>query len=487
MTYSKREIRVIISGAMLALLLASLDQTVVATALATVAGELGDVALISWVVTGYLLSSTCATPIAGKLSDLYGRRIVLMIGLGVFLTGSIACAMANSMLLLIAARLVQGIGGGTLIATSQAVVADVVAPRERGRYSGYFAMMFASSAVAGPVLGGILTHHFGWPSIFWINIPLGLIALAVIAPALRRLPGRRTDASIDYLSVALFSLSASSLLLGLSWGGVRYGWGDWQLLATLALAASAGAIFLRRQAQVRHPILPLKFFNDPVVGPALAGVFLVYGTYLLTIVMAPVFMQVALGVPVDKVGLLMIPMTIGVPLGAGLNGRLTRRSGRYKIVPLYSVPIACAGLAGLALRIHALTAAEVSLILLSVGIGAGPMFSSSTIAVQNAVERRDLGAVTGSMAFVRALGGAVIVAAASALVLGLTTRWVHGLSGVGNLEDLVRQRLGEDQRQVMVDIFQVLFCAAASAIALGWLIFTRVAERPLRDRKDEPI
>src|SRR5262245_352805 len=175
--YSKREIRVIIGGVMLAMLLASLDQTVVATALATIASELGDVALISWIVTSYLLSSTCVTPIAGKMSDLYGRRVVLLWGLGAFLAGSVACALSSSMLLLIAARVLQGLGGGTLIATSQAVVADVIAPRERGRYSGYFAMVFASSAVAGPMVGGILTHHFGWPSIFWINIPLGLLAL----------------------------------------------------------------------------------------------------------------------------------------------------------------------------------------------------------------------------------------------------------------------------------------------------------------------
>jgi len=483
-TYSKREIRFIIGGAMLAMLLASLDQTVVATALATVAGELGDVALISWVVTGYLLSSTCATPIAGKLSDLYGRRVVLLTGLGIFIGGSIACALSGSMPMLIAARLVQGIGGGTLIATSQAVIADVIVPRERGRYSGYFAMVFASSAVAGPVLGGILTHHFGWPSIFWINIPLGLLAIGVIAPALRRLPGRRHDASIDYLGVTLFSFSAAALLLGLSWGGVRYEWSDGRLLAIFALAGVAGAAFLRRQTRVAHPILPPKFFSDPVVGPALSAVFLVYGTYLLTIVMAPVFMQVALGVPVDQVGVLMIPMTIGTPLGAGLNGRLTRRSGRYKVIPLITIPIAAGGLALLALRIHSLGATEVSLILLSMGLGAGPLFSSSTVAVQNAVERADLGAVTGSMAFVRALGGAVIVACASALVLGLTTKWVHGLGALGNLEDLVRQRLSEDQRQTMVDIFQVLFAAASGAIALGWLIFTRVAERPLRDRRD---
>jgi EmrB/QacA subfamily drug resistance transporter len=484
-TYTKREIRVIIGGVMLAMLLASLDQTIIATALATIAGELGDVALISWIVTAYLLSSTCGTLITGKLSDLYGRRLVLMWGLTIFLVGSIACALSGSMLTLIAARILQGLGGGTLISTSQAAIADVVAPRERGRYSAYFAMVFASSAVAGPVAGGILTHHFGWQSIFWINLPLGLLALSVIWFALRKLPGRRSDASIDYAGVALFTVCATSFLLGVTWGGVQYGWGDWQLVLAYATAIVSGAVFLHRQTRVAHPILPLKFFSDDVVGRALVAVFFVYGTYLLTIVMTPVFMQVVLDVAVNQVGVLMIPMTIGTPVGAAINGRVARNTGRYKIVPLITLPIAVAGLVAVAFGIRDLTALQVSLILTTVGLGVGPVFSSTTLATQNAVQRRDLGAVTGSVAFFRALGGAVIVAAASALVLGLTTRWIHGLHGMGSLEDLVREQLSGEQRQTMIEIFRVLFLSAAGTMALGWLIFLRVAERPLSDRRDE--
>lgn len=483
-THTRRELRVIFGGVMLAMLLASLDQTVVATALASIAGELGDVALISWIVTGYLLSSTCATPIMGKLSDLYGRRLVLMWGLGIFLVGSIACALATSMLTLIFARVLQGLGGGTLLSTSQAAIADVVAPRERGRYSAYFAGVFATSAVAGPVVGGVLTHHFGWQSIFWINLPLGLLAMGVIWFALRKLPGRQSDAEIDYLGVALFTFSATTFLLGLSWGGVQYGWGDWQLLLAFAAAVASGAVFLYRQAHVRHPIIPLKFFSDPVVGRALLSVFFVYGTYLLTVVMAPVFFQVVHHVNVDVVGYLMIPMTISTPFGAGANGRITRNTGRYKPAPLVMLPVSVAGLVAVALFIRDLSPLSVSLILMSVGLGAGPVFSSTTVAVQNAVQRGDLGAVTGSVAFSRALGGAVIVAGASALVLGLTTKWIQGLHGMGNLEDLVREQLTDEQRQIMIEIFRILFFTAAGAMALGWLTFLRVAERPLRDRRD---
>ncbi len=280
MSLTPSEVRIVIVGVMLAMFLAALDQTIVAIALPPIARDLGDFALISWVITAYLLTSTCVTPIVGKLSDLYGRRRLLAACLIVFMAGSAYCALAPSMLALILARALQGLGGGGLITLAQTIVADVVSPRERGRYAGYFAGVWAAAALLGPTIGGILTQYYGWSWIFWINLPFGLAALLIADRALRKLPIDHHRSPIDYASIALLSGATVAFLLVLSLGGNRFAWTSREILGLAVLAVVLGGAFMRAQRRSAEPILPPRFLGDRVIGPSLAAIFVVFGSYL---------------------------------------------------------------------------------------------------------------------------------------------------------------------------------------------------------------
>ncbi len=481
---SQRDTNVIVAGAMLTIFLAALDQTIVATALTKIAADLGDVHLIAWVVSAYLLTSTCAMPVSGKVSDIYGRRPILCAALGVFIAGSLICANAPSMLVLVAGRAVQGLGGGALMTLSQATVADVVAPRERGRYAAYFATVFASSAVLGPVLGGLLTHYIGWHFIFWINLPLGLLAFFIVNRVLRRVPTERRPARIDLPGIALFAVGATSLLLALAGGGVIFPWTSPPILAAFAAAVLFGGLFVHRQAHVAEPMMSPKFFADPVIGPVYAALFCIFGSYLAVIVMVPILLQVGLGIPVNEVGALLIPLTLTTATFASIAGRYTRWTGRYKPPPVTSLPIAIATLLVMAATISNAGPLQVALMLMMLGVGMGPIFPTSTVAVQNAAQRGDMGAVTGGLGFARMLGGAVMISGASSLVLGLASAWVVGLGGVNGLQELVRKPLSAIQREQLMDVFSILFASLACILAVGWILFLRVAERPLRERTD---
>jgi len=480
MTLTQSEIRTIVLGALLALFLSALDQTIVATALPSIGRELGDFELISWVVTAYLLTSTCATPILGKLSDLYGRRLMLLGCLVLFLVASALCALSTTMTMLIAARALQGVGGGGLLTLAQTVIADVVAPRERGRYAAYFATVWAGSALIGPTLGGALTQYAGWPWIFWINLPLGLLAIGIVDRALRKLPVPRVKARIDFTSVALLSLGTVALLLGLSWGGTAFPWASLPIAATAAVAVAAGWLFFRRQGRVEQPILPPRFLGDAVVGPVLLSVFLAFGGYLVLAVLAPTYLQVALQAGTGEVGLMMIPLMVSTTVTASLCGRYITRTGTYRRPPMVGLPVAIvAALVLAAMATHA-TPLIASGLLMIVGLGVGPIFPASMVASQNAAAIRDLGAVTGAVGFSRALGGAILVAAGSALVLGLIVAWSPSVASVSGLEELVRRPLGETERVAIARAFAVLFAAVAAVFALSLLIYLRVEHRPLR-------
>jgi EmrB/QacA subfamily drug resistance transporter len=479
MPLTPAEIRVIVIGAMLALFLAALDQTIVATALPPIANELGDFALISWVVTAYLLTSTCATPIVGKLSDLYGRRQVLRVCLALFVVGSALCALAPAMIPLILARALQGLGGGGLMTLAQAIIADVVSPRERGRYAGYFSIVWGSSSVLGPTLGGILTEHYGWPWIFWINLPLGLAALLVADRALAKLPVDHRRSPIDYAGILLLSGATVALLLLLSLGGKRLPWTGPQALGLLAVAVILGGFFLRNQGRSPEPIVPPHFLQDRVIRPVLAAIFIIFGSYLALAVLTPIYFQVALGVPVSEAGLLMIPLMLASVFTANLAGQNTRKTGRYKRPPLIGLPLAIVALAVLALFCDRLSALAASGILMLAGLGAGPIFPCASVAAQNAAPRGQLGVVSGGVAFSRALGGAIGVAAASALVLGLAASALTSAGQITSLEDLARADLPPEARAGVARAFGVMFGAVAAALAIGLAVFARVEDRPL--------
>ena len=482
MTLSPSETRTVVIGALLALFLSALDQTIVATALPTIGRDLGDFELISWVVTAYLLTSTCATPILGKLSDLYGRRRMMLGCLFLFMAASALCALSPTMLGLIGSRALQGVGGGGLMTMSQIVIADVVAPRERGRYSAYFAVVWAGSSLLGPTLGGVLTQYVGWPWIFWINLPLGLLAFGIVSRALSKLPVRRVEARIDYASIALLCLGTTALLLGLSWGGGVFPWISAPVAAAALVAAGCGWLFFRRQGQVDEPILPPRFLADAVIGPMLIAIFLVFGGYIVVAVLAPTYLQVALRAPAGEVGLMMIPLMLSSTLTANLSGRYITRTGTYRRPTLVGLPLAAVATLALAFTAGSVTPAVAAGILMLVGLGVGPIFPASIVAAQNAAAARDLGAVTGSIGFSRALGGAILVAAASALVLGLIVAWVPSIASVSGLEDLVRRPIADAERAEIARAFAYMFGGVAALFILGLLVFTRVQHRQLRDR-----
>ncbi|WP_225771322.1 MFS transporter [Inquilinus sp. Marseille-Q2685] len=482
MNLTQSEIHTIVLGALLALFLSALDQTIVATALPSIGRELGDFELISWVVTAYLLTSTCATPILGKLSDLYGRRLMLLGCLVVFLAASALCALSTSMTMLIASRALQGLGGGGLLTLAQTVIADVVAPRERGRYAAYFATVWAGSALIGPTLGGALTQYAGWPWIFWINLPLGLLALGIVDRSLRKLPVPRVKARIDFVSIALLTLGTVALLLGLSWGGTAFPWASLPVVAAAAVAILGGWLFFRRQSRVEEPILPPRFLGDAVVGPVLTSVFLAFGGYLVLAVLAPTYLQVALQAGTGEVGLMMIPLMGSTTVTASLSGRYITRTGTYRRPPMIGLPVAIVAVLALAAVATHATPLVASGLLMIVGLGVGPIFPASMVAAQNAAAVRDLGAVTGAIGFSRALGGAILVAAGSALVLGLIVAWSPSVASVSGLEELVRRPLGEAERGAIARAFAVLFATVAAVFALSLVTYLRVEHRPLRSQ-----
>ena len=482
MSLTPSEIRLIIIGAMLALFLSALDQTVVATALPPIAKDLGNFALISWVITSYLLTSTCVTPIVGKLSDLYGRRKMLNGCLILFMAGSALCALAPNMIFLILFRALQGLGGGGLITMGQTIIADVVSPRERGRYAGYFAMVWGSASVLGPTVGGFVTQFYGWPWIFWINLPVGAAALLIADRALRKLSVERHESRIDYAGVGLLCATTVSLLLVLSLGGKRLPWPSLGMMGMIALTLVLGALFVLQQLQSGEPIMPPHFMRDRVIRPVITTIIIVYGAYLALAVLVPIYFQIALGRPVGEAGLLMIPFMVSSTLTANLAGLMTRRSGRYKRPPILGLPITIVSVTALALFATQVSATVASCILLLAGVGLGPIFPCTTVAAQNAVERRHLGIVSGAVAFARALGGALGVAVGSALVLGLAAHALLQIGSVTSLEDLAQHTLSPDVRLAIAHSFGYLFGAVAFAFALGLAVFLRVEDRELQTR-----
>jgi len=464
---------------MLAMFLAALDQTIVAPALPPIAAELGDFHLVAWIVTAYLLTSTCVAPLVGKLSDFYGRRLTLLVCLLVFTASSVLCALAPGMVWLILARALQGLGGGGLMILSEVILGDTFSPREQGRFAAYIAAVWAVASVLGPVLGGALTGYFGWAAIFWINLPLGCLTLVIADHALRGLPVARHRTPIDVASMMLLCAATVALLLVLSLGGERFAWGAPELVGLALAAALLGAWFVQRQARSPEPILPRRFMRDRVIRPILAGTFVAYGCYLTLVVLTPIYFQVALGRPVSETGLLLIPLVLSCCVTSTLAGRYTRRVGRCKRPMLVSLPVAIAALALLALFARELPAAAASAGLFVVGLGLGPIFPCSMVAAQNAAEQRDLGAILGTLSFARELGGSIMLAASSALVLGLVAKGLPETGAFTNLEDLARHGLASEARAVVAGAFGVAFAALAGALCAGFALYCLVEDRAL--------
>ena len=466
-------IRGIVIGIMLAMFLSALEQTIVAPALPTIGRRLGDAENLAWVVTAYLLAATAVTPLFGKLSDIYGRRTIMLVSVGIFTAGSIACALAPTMLTLILARALQGIGGGGILPLAQTVIADMVVPRERGRYQGYTAAMFMGASVVGPVLGGVLTEQLHWSLIFWINVPLGLVALVMTDRALRRLPRHDRPHQLDMVGAVLMVTATIALLLALTWGGTAYAWLSSQILGMIGASCALWVLFAIRLMSAAEPFIPLTMLREPVVGVIVAAGFFSIGTVIGLSIFIPLYLELLLGLSASASGGVLIAFMAGTVIGSLTVGRLIARVKRYKRIGIAGLVLAIAALAVLASSPSAFSVAEVAVLTGVLGTGIGTMYPMTTIIIQNVVPTHQLGTATGTLNFFRILGGAIIVAVFGAIVLGGAD------SGHARLDHVAGALRGAAD---LAGAFRWVFIAAAGFLAAGLVAMLIVEERELRGR-----
>ena len=413
---SKRQIYLVFAGVMAGLALSALDGTIVTTSLATIVGELGGIEYYAWVGTSYMLTSTTATPLFGKLSDLYGRRALFQIAIVTFIVGSLLCGISQNMWQLVVSRGVQGIGGGGLFSLAFAIIGDVVAPRERGKYVGFITSIFTASSVLGPLIGGFIVDNTSWRWIFLVNLPVGLVALAITDRALR-LPFERQQRKIDYTGATLLVVAVTSLLLGLSWTGESYGWGSAPTLGLFALSALSTISFVSWERRAVEPIIPLSMLKLDVVSSVVPMMFLVGAIIFGANTFMPLYLQGVTGVSATNSGLLLAPLAVAVALTAMITGRLTARTGKYKQwLPMGAV-FAIAGLTMVSFlgttRDYLYVAMAGSFL---IGAGMGAMMPTGTLAVQNAVPMQEMGSASSTVIFMRQLGGAIGLAAYGTLL-----------------------------------------------------------------------
>jgi MFS family permease len=469
-----KAIRAIMIGILLAMFLSALEQTIVAPALPTIGRTFNDVGNLSWVVTAYLLANTAMTPLFGKLSDIYGRRWMMLAAIAIFIAGSVACALAPSMPALIVARTLQGIGGGGILPIAQTVIGDMVTPLERARYQSYTAIMFMLASVIGPVIGGVMTDHLHWTLIFWINLPLGLVALWMTDRALRQLPRNERPHRLDVAGALLMVLASLALMLVMTWGGQRYGWTSWPILGLLVAAVALWLLFALRIATAPEPFIPLAVLCEPVVAPvAIAGFFSV-GTVIGLTIFLPVYFELVLGLTPSGSGTALIVFLAGTVSGATTAGRMMVRVAHYKRIPIGALVLGIAVLTVLAWMPGGLPLPAVGALLFAGGASLGVMYPITTTMVQNAVPAHQLGIATGALNFARQLGGAMIVAAFGAIVLGGVDAGGHAVT----LESL--RGGGALVRADFAKVFGLLFAAGAVFLAAGLIAMLRVEERPLR-------
>lgn len=473
---------------LLGMFLAALDSTIVSTALPTIVSELGGLEHLSWVVTAYLLASTAATPLWGKLGDQYGRKPLFQAAIVIFLVGSALCGMAQNMPELIAFRALQGLGGGGLIVLSMAIVGDLVPPRERGRYQGLFGAVFGTTSVLGPLLGGLFTEHLSWRWVFYVNLPIGIVALAVIAAVLR-IPRKATRHVIDYLGTLLIAAVATCLVLVASLGGTTWAWDSAQLIGLAVLGVVLAVVFVAVERRAAEPVLPLKLFRvrtftlsaviSFIVGFAMFGAM----TYL------PTFLQVVRGISPTLSGVHMLPMVVGLLLSSTLSGQIVSRTGRWKVFPILGLGLTTVGLLLLHQMDEYSSTAEMSVYFFVFGLGLGLVIQVLVLIVQNAVSYQDLGVATSGATFFRSIGASFGVAIfGSIFANGLAdqlddvfkgVRLPAGISvdslqadprGIAALPDALRRAALHAFASSITDVFLYAAPVALAGFVLAWFL-----------------
>jgi MFS family permease len=450
-----RETQLIVLGMLLPIFMGSLDQTILASALPTIGRDLDNAHDLPWLITAYLLASTALIPLYGKIADIRGRAFALRIAIAVHLAGSLVCALAPSMLVLILGRALQGLGGGGLASMGMVVLGDVAAPRERGRYYAYFAVTYTTAGACGPVLGGFLADHLHWSAIFWLNIPLGLAALVVTSNLLRGLPRHERPHRLDLIGVVLIVAASVSLMLGLNLAGIRFPWSSLPIMALFGCALIVGVLFVLRLLTAPEPLIPLAVLRDPVVRCAfIAGAF-GWSSIVGLNIFLPSYLQTVVGLTPTDAGLSLMLIMVTLNTSAGLAGQVLCRVTHYKALPMAGLAVTIAAVLILGWRADSLDLWEFEILLVLIGAGFGPLPSLTQVAVQNTVERHQLGISLGAMNFLRSLLSTILVAAFGAIVLA------GGASAA--------------------QAFAWVFYADAACITIALIAVVLMAERPLQE------
>ncbi len=465
------EVRTILMSLMLTMFLAALDQTIVATALPTIGRQFQDVSNLSWVITAYLLASTAVAPVFGTLSDIYGRRAMIITALSLFIVGSVLCALAPNMTTLIIARGLQGLGGGGILPIVQVVISDIVTPRERGQYQAYFSGVWTAAGIGGPILGGVFAEHLHWSMIFWINVPLGIASLALLLPKMGRIPVFHRKRKVDWQGGVLLMASAVVFMLVLTWGGNRYLWLSPTIAAMIGAAAMLALGFVWHARRADEPFLPLPLMGGSVVPYGIAAGSCALGAMVGLTVHMPLYYEVVYHLTSSEAGFALIPLAAISTGGAALAGKTMARMKHYKRVAITGTSLS-AVMAG-ALALATPLPLWGLLVLLSLfAFGLGTTFPVSVVSIQNAVARAQVGTATGAMNFFRALMASFTVAAMTAILL-------MALGADISLGGEHRGPVNSIAASDMIAAFRYVFAAAAALLACAALAMVLMEERPL--------
>jgi MFS family permease len=461
---SRRDTRLIVAAVLLPVFMGSLDNTNLATALPTIGREFGDMRNLPWLITAYMIASTAIMPMYGKIADIHGRRFTLMMALGIYMAGSLVCALSPNMPVLICARALHGLGGGGLSALGMVVLGDVAAPKDRGRYYACFSVVHTTSGALGPALGGFLAEHLHWTAIFWINVPMAVAAIAITGTMLRRLPRYERPHRLDFAGAGLIMVASVAFMLALTLGGARFAWTDAPVILLFGLAAAFGLGFVVRLATAPEPLIPIAILKDPIACSAIAFNAFGWGAILALNIFLPMFLQNVVGLSASVAGLSLMVFMVTVNATAGMTGPFIGRQRRYKIAPLLGLALSVAAVLVLALQARWLSIAWFEVLIALVGVGFGPIPPFAGVVLQNTVSAHQFGIAIGTMNFTRNLYSTILIAVFGAIVLD---------GGAGG------RALGADP----AGSFMIVFLGAAASLAAALVSLALLRPKPLQSTR----